>query len=83
MKAKQKLLNKQQTELRQIMMAFNQHDKAIQHFMRQHALLHSAKMSQSESWSYEDEILDDMTEAQIRRIPQNCEHSVALSLIHI
>ena len=37
MKAKQKLLNKQQTELRQVMMAFNQHDKAIQLFLRQHA----------------------------------------------
>jgi len=31
-------------------------------------MLHSAKMAQTESWSFEDEVLDDMTSEQIRRI---------------
>ena len=83
MKRNRKLLNKQQTELRQVMMAFDQHERAIQLFLRQHAMLHSAKMAQSDSWSFEDEILNDMTETQIRRIPKNCEHSVAWCLWHI
>lgn len=78
-----KLLNKQQTELRHVMMSFDQHDKAIRLFLRQHAMLHSVKMAQSEPWSFEDEILNDMTEEQIRRIPRNCEHSVAWCIWHI
>jgi len=78
-----KLLNKQQTELRHVMMSFDQHDKAIQLFLRQHSMLHSFNMAQSELWSFEDEVLDDMTEEQICRIPQNCEHSVAWCIWHI
>jgi len=78
-----KLLNKQQTELRHVMMSFDQHDKSIQLFLRQHSMLHSFNMAQSELWSFEDEVLDDMTEEQICRIPQNCEHSVAWCIWHI
>lgn len=78
-----KLLNKQQTELRKIMMSFDQYDRAIELFLRQHAMLHSAKMAQSGLWSFEDEILNDMTEEQIRCIPRNCEHSVAWCIWHI
>jgi hypothetical protein len=78
-----KLLNKQQTELRKVMMSFDQHDKAIRLFLRQHAMLHSAKMARTDLWSFEDEILNDMTEEQIRRIPRNCEHSVAWCMWHI
>ena len=78
-----KLLNKQQTELRHVMMSFDQHDKAIQLFLRQHAMLHSENMAQSELWYFEDEVLNDMAEVQIRRIPQKCEHSVAWCIWHI
>lgn len=46
-------------------------------------MLHSAKMAQTEEWSFEDAVLDDMTEELIRRIPQNCEHSVAWLIWHI
>ena len=46
-------------------------------------MLHSAKMTQTEPWSFEDEVLNDMTEEQIRRIPRNCEHSVAWCVWHI
>ena len=83
MESYQKLLNKQQTELRHVMMSFNQHDKAIQLFLTQHAMLHSLNMAHSEHWSFEDEILNDMTKEQIRRTPQNCEHSVAWCIWHI
>jgi hydroxypyruvate isomerase len=78
-----KILNKQQTELRKIMMSFDQHDRAIELFLKQHAMLHSAKMAQSGLWSFEDEVLKDMTEERIRCIPQNCEHSVAWCIWHI
>jgi len=83
MESYRKLLNKQQTELRRVLLSFSQHDKAIQLFMGQHAMLHSAEMAQSGSWSFEDEILDDMTEEQIRRIPQKYEHSIAWLFWHM
>ena len=83
MEINRKLLNEQQTELRRVMTGLNQHDKAIRLFLRQHAMLHSARMTDGETWSFEDEILNDMTEEQIRRIPMNCEHSVAWCIWHL
>jgi hypothetical protein len=74
---------KRQTELRQIMTSFDQYEKAIDLILHQHATLHSQKMAGTETWSFEDEVLDDMTEEGIRRIPQNCEHSVAWCIWHI
>lgn len=83
MESHRRSLNKRQTELRHVMMSFDQHDRAIRLFLHQHAMLHSIKMAQSEAWSFEDEVLNDMTEEQIRRIPRNCEHSVAWCIWHI
>ncbi len=78
-----KELNKQQTELRRVMLESGQHEKVIELFLHQHALLHSAKMADDGPWSYEDAILDDMTEGQLRRIPQNREHSILWCIWHI
>lgn len=78
-----KLCLSRQTELRRIMLGFDQHDKAIQLFFTQHAMLHSAKMAQTESWSFEDAVLNDMPEEHIRRIPRNCDHSIAWLVWHI
>ncbi len=83
MESHRKLCLKQQTELRRIMMSSSQHRKAIELFLKQHAMLHSAKMAQTEPWSFEDEVLNDMIEGQIRRIPKNCDHSVAWNIWHI
>jgi hypothetical protein len=65
------------------MMKFNQHNRAIELFLNQHAMLHSARVSQTDLWSFEDAVLNDMTEEQFRRIPRNCEHSVAWLIWHI
>jgi hypothetical protein len=83
MESLRKSIYKRQTELRRVMTSFEQHDLAIQLFLSQHAMLHSAKMAQTGAWSFEDAILNDMSEEQIRRIPRNCEHSVAWTLWHI
>jgi hypothetical protein len=83
MESYRKLCLKQQTDLRRIMMSFSQHQVAIDLFLSQHAMLHSMQMAQTEPWSFEDEILNDMVEEQIRRIPQNCDHSVAWNIWHI
>jgi hypothetical protein len=61
----------------------NDHEKAIELFLSQHAMVHSAKMSKSKLWSFEDQILDGMTEDQIRCIPPGVEHSIAWILFHL
>jgi hypothetical protein len=82
-----KLCLQRQTELRRVMTRSERHAEAIQLFLSQHAMLHSARMAAEEAgtepWSFEDDVLDDMAEEQIRRIPQNCEHSVAWIIWHI
>lgn len=64
-----KSLNKQQTALRRMLLSIDQHDRAIQLFLSLHAMLHSAKMAQTEPSSFEYEVLNNLTEEQIRRIP--------------
>jgi hypothetical protein len=84
MEAHRKTCLKQQTELRRLMTGRNsQHDQAMQLFLSQHAMLHSAKMAQAGPWSFEDEVLDDMSAAEMRRIPPGCEHSVAWLIWHM
>jgi len=65
------------------MMRINQHNKAIRLFLSHHAMLHSIKMAQTELWSFEDEVLNDMLEVKIRQIPPGSEHSVAWLIWHI
>jgi hypothetical protein len=48
-----------------------------------HAMLHSGKITQAGTWSFEDVILNDMVEDQIRRIPRHCDHSIVWILWHI
>ena len=74
---------KQQTELRQLMESPDRFDEAIRLFFSQHAMLHSAKMSGTEPWSFEDALFDDMPEEQVRRIPPGGEHSAAWLLWHM
>ncbi len=81
--ALRKSLNKQQTQLRTMMMDSGQHEKAMALFMTQHAALHSAKVTSPETVSLEDVILDDITEGQMRHIPPGGEHSVAWAIWHI
>jgi hypothetical protein len=52
-------------------------------FLSQHAALHSGEIDQIGSWSFEDEILNDLDEETVRRIPLNCEHSIAWCIWHI
>lgn len=78
-----KLWNERQRELRAVLLSYQQHGAAIELFTNQHAMLHSEKVSQSETWSFEDEVFKDATEEQIRRIPRTCEHSIAWAIWHI
>ena len=78
-----KELNSQQSELRRVMLESDQHEKAIALLLHQHAILHSTKMANAGIWSYEDAILDNLDDAQLRRIPQNDEHSIVWCIWHL
>jgi len=78
-----KRLNKQQTELRQLMTGGGQFDAAMRLFFEQHTSLHAAQIREPEIWSFEDAVLDDLSEEQFRRIPNNCEHSIVWCIWHL
>ncbi len=86
--SKKKTLNSQQTTLREIMTSHDQHELAIRMFLDLHAHYHSGKVLMSEGnltniWSYEDAILDDLKEDQIKKIPKNIDHSIAWIVWHM
>ena len=78
-----KVLNKAQTQLRELMTDKERPEQAIEPFLNHHAMLHAAKMADAGLWSFEDAILGDMDEARIRRIPSGSENSIAWCFWHI
>ena len=55
--------------------------EAIELFLSQHAMVHSAKVGKTGLWSFEDEILNGLTDDQIRQMVG--EHSIAWILLHL
>lgn len=62
-------------------LATGDREEAIELFLAQHAMLHSAKVAKTGLWSYEDEILNRLTDDQIRQMVG--EHSIAWILLHL
>jgi hypothetical protein len=83
MDADRKLWNQGQKALRSAIERSGDHQKAIELFLSQHAMVHSAKMSESGLWSFEDEVLQGMVEEAIRCIPRKCDHSIAWIVWHL
>jgi hypothetical protein len=81
-KAFRKAWSAQQKELRAALNDKSQQDHAIALFMQQHSVLHSAKVSPVD-WSYEDDLLDDLSEEKWRRILPNGEHSIVWNIWHL
>jgi hypothetical protein len=77
------LWNQQQQALRQALSEPGQHAQAIELFLKQHAMVHAARMSELGLPSFEDEVLLGMTESGIRRVPKNIDHSIAWLIWHI
>ena len=75
--------NKGQAELRQTLSQPEQIERIITLFNQQHGALHSAQVAPEAGWSYEDEILNNLSEPLWRRIPKNEEHSIAWCIWHI
>lgn len=76
-------LNKNQTNLKTELLAFNDIDLIREKFLKHHTHLHSSKISNNSDWSYEDEILNGLSEEKIRFIPQKSNHSIAWCIWHI
>ena len=83
MNADRKFWNDQQLELQTALAPSGDHLKAIELFLSQHAMVHSAAMAQSGLWSFADEVLQDMPDEALRSIPLKGEHSVAWIIWHI
>jgi hypothetical protein len=65
------------------LLAKGNREVAIPLFLDQHAMVNSAKVKRSKLWSFEDELLEGMSEAEIRMVPQGGEHSIAWILFHL
>jgi hypothetical protein len=64
-------------------LAHEDRDRAIELFLNQHAMLHSAKVARTNLPSFEDELLRDMRDQEVRQIPEGGEHSIAWILFHL
>lgn len=73
----------QQTELRAVLDNQDQFTQGIEMFLDQHAMLHSGKITKADTWSFADAVMADISEELIRRIPNNCEHSIVWIIWHI
>lgn len=83
METEQKRWNRRQKVLRQLLSKPEQHQDSIGFFLEQHGMLHAPEVTPVEHWSYEEELLRDLDEAQMRRIPPAAEHSIAWLIWHV
>jgi hypothetical protein len=83
LEANRKICQKQQTELRHKLLSEDQRQDAFQLFFKQHAMLHSASMAQSELFSLEDEVFDNLSDDKARQIPRSSENSILWNIWHI
>lgn len=83
MDLQRKFWNQQQQALRQNLADAETHAQAIELFLHQHAMVHAAEMSNSGLWSFEDDVLSNVTAQQMRMIPRNFDHSIAWLVWHM
>jgi len=75
--------NRQQQLFRQSLMSKSDHQETIRLFLAQHAMVHSAEMSNSEVWSFEDEVCEGLSDDQIRSRPVGAMNSIAWLIWHM
>src|SRR5512146_3384606 len=77
-----KIWTARQNELRQLLGARSHYEEAVQVFLLQHAAVHGAEISGCQAWSLLDEVLDGLSDAQIKTVPRPGENSIAWLLWH-
>jgi hypothetical protein len=78
-----KFWNDQQQLLRKALTRREDHTGAIALFLDQHAMLHTAAVSNRGLHSFEDDVWQGLSEAQFRAIPPKFEHSIAWIFWHL
>jgi hypothetical protein len=78
-----KAWNDRHKELRYALEKSRDLEKAIELFLIQHGMVHSAELSESSMFSFEDEILNDLKPDKFRIIPENSNHSIAWIIWHL
>jgi hypothetical protein len=78
-----KFWNQQQQALRSALSNPDDHQKALELFLCQHAMVHTAEMTQLDLWSFDDEVWQGLIEGDVRCIPRDGEHSIAWLTWHI
>lgn len=74
--------NNRQKELKAIILKPEHHESAIEGILAQHAAVHSARIADQDLWSFEDEVLDEMSEVNYRRVPKPGVNSIAWHIYH-
>lgn len=83
MDATRKLWNEQQQALRTALASPSQHQKAIELFLSQHAMVHSSQMAQAGLWSFDDILWEGVEDTAARTIPSGEEHSIVWIYWHL
>lgn len=78
-----RLWTQQQQQFRRILATRGEEGMAIALFLSQHAAVHSAAMSGSDQWSFEDEVLSGLSEDQLRHRPAEGANSIIWIIWHI
>jgi hypothetical protein len=81
--SRHKAWNQGQQELRQALSRKEEHARAVELFLKQHAVVHAAALAPSGQWSFEDEVWQDLSQAAARCIPPAGEHSIAWLFWHL
>jgi len=75
--------NEQLKLLRKALNDSEDHQTAIDLFLRQHAMVHDAEMSNVGLYSFADEVWDRASEMTLRCVPPKFEHSIAWIIWHL
>jgi len=78
-----KTWNLKQKQLQRLLSPSGDFKAAIPLFISQHAMLHSAQISQAGLWSFPDEILQGLDDSDLRRILPGDEHSIVWVFWHL
>ena len=58
-------------------------ETAVELFLAQHSMVHSAKLSDDSLFSFEDDLLNNLSPESFKRIPPNSNHSIAWIVWHL
>ncbi len=75
-----------QQQVRRLLLSPEQYSEALSLWLRQHAHLHAAALTgtiDGDGWSFEDEVVAGLTEAQMRTPAAPGNHSIAWIIWHI